>query len=129
MEVLEAYLRPAFSPTPPTCLQSRRDQGREGKVSEDDGETRRGYLERMQCWSPEGIRAGQSGPPARCSAVEGLGEAGGWVRAIANMPRAQPGSQVPPHSRLGRTKAICLDLEYRPCLESGNAPEGTSKNV
>lgn len=24
---------------------------------------------------------------------------------------------------------MCLDLEYKPCLKSGNAPEGTSKNV
>ena len=46
----------------------------------------------------------------------------------SNILLVQQGLCVP-RAPLGRTKGICPGLEYKPCLESGNALEGTSRNV
>ena len=64
----------------------------------------------------------QFGLPACCSMVERRQKSRGAEKRDSNIVLAQPGS-------LGRTEEICLDLEHKPHLESGNAPEGTSKNV
>lgn len=54
-------------------------------------------------------------------------KAKGRRRPTANILLAQPCHMpLPPTNR---TKRIYLFLEYQPCPESGNAPEGTSKNV
>lgn len=67
---------------------------------------------------------------ASCMFQSGRGEtkAEGQRRAIANILLAQS-RHMSPSPSVGRTKRICLDLEYKPCLESGNALKGTSKNV
>lgn len=68
------------------------------------------------------------GPPACFSVVQGKQKLRGREERL---PTSFLPNQVTcsPSPSLGRTKRICLDLEYKPCLESGNAPEGTSKNV
>lgn len=76
----------------------------------------------------EGPLFWQSGHPACCSMVEGKQKSRRAEESDSNILLVQQGSRVPPVP-LGRTKEICSGLEYKPCLESGNAPEGTSRNV
>lgn len=73
---------------------------------------------------------GSSGPLHAVVQQRGNRKADGWgTERLPTILRAQLGSHVPLYPPLGRTKGICLDLEYKPRLESRNAPEGTSKNV
>lgn len=64
------------------------------------------------------------GPPACFSALEGKQKLKGREEQL---PTSFLPNQVTcsPSASLGRTKRICLDLEYKPRLESGNALEGT----
>lgn len=87
-----------------------------------------------QCWSQKGHGNGwenagfwRFGPPACFRVVEGKQK---LRDREERLPTSFLPNQVTCHPRpqlVGQKE--CLDVEYKPCLESGNALEGTSKNV